>query len=240
MNLKSAVKKLEKKIKKDREWSRQKLRELTSQEFACTADALKAASRLLKKFKYHELIELKLTLVNNSKTFNSVNYKVGAKVAICEEKVGIEKGSAGRFVLATNLVISEELTGEEMLYKYKEQQSVERGFSFLKDPMFLTDSVFLKSSKPIEALGLIMGFCLLVYTLGQRQLRQTLKTMNTGVKNQLGHLTYRPTLRWIFQCFQSVHVFVNQGIKQISNLTNDPLHLLKFFPKSCQVYYLLI
>ncbi len=40
--------------------------------------------------------------------------------------------------------------------------------------MFLTDSVFLKSPKRIEALGLIMGLCLLVYTLGQRELRQTL------------------------------------------------------------------
>ena len=106
--------------------------------------------------------------------------------------------------------------------------------------MFLTDSIFLKSAKRIEALGLIMGLCLLVYTLGQRQLRQTLKKMNAGVKNQLGRLTDRPTLRWIFQCFQSVHVFVNQGIKQISNFTNDRLHLLQFFPKSCQVYYLLI
>ncbi|NEP43399.1 MAG: hypothetical protein F6K35_30915 [Okeania sp. SIO2H7] len=106
--------------------------------------------------------------------------------------------------------------------------------------MFLTDSVFLKSSKRIEALGLIMGLCLLVYTLGQRQLRQTLKPMKTGVKNQLGRLTDRPTLRWIFQCFQSVHVFQRQGVKQISNLTNDRLHLLKFFPKSCQDYYLLI
>ncbi|NES75685.1 MULTISPECIES: hypothetical protein [Okeania] len=106
--------------------------------------------------------------------------------------------------------------------------------------MFLTDSVFLKSPKPIEALGLIWRVCLLVYTLGQRELRQTLKRMKTGVKNQLGRLTDRPTLRWIFQCFQSVHVFYLQEVKQISNLTNERLHLLKFFPQSCQDYYLLI
>ncbi|NES64881.1 MAG: hypothetical protein F6K24_06275 [Okeania sp. SIO2D1] len=34
------------------------------------------------------------------------------------------------------LLNTEELTGSEMLSKYKEQQSVERGFSFLKHPMF--------------------------------------------------------------------------------------------------------
>ena len=103
-------------------------------------------------------------------------------MVICEEKVALEKRSVGRFIWATNVLNPAELTTEEMLFKYKEQQSVERGFSFLKDPMFLTDSVFLKSAKPIEALGLIRGLCLLVYTLGQPQLRQTLKKMKTGVK----------------------------------------------------------
>ncbi|NEQ76765.1 MAG: hypothetical protein F6K23_29340 [Okeania sp. SIO2C9] len=45
----------------------------------------------------------------------------------------------------------------------KDQQSVERGFRFLNAPLFLTDSVFLKSHQRIEALGLIMSLCLLVY-----------------------------------------------------------------------------
>ncbi len=73
------------------------------------------------------------------RTANSFRYKVDAKVATCEEKVSIEKRSAERFVLATNILNTEELTVEEMLSKYKEQQSVERGFSFLKNPMFLTE-----------------------------------------------------------------------------------------------------
>ena len=87
-------------------------------------------------------------------------------------------------MLATNVLNTEELTAQEMLSKYQKEQSVERGFSFFKDPMFLTDSVFLKSPKWIEALGLIMGLCLLLYTIGQRELRLTLKRMKTGVKNQ--------------------------------------------------------
>ena len=125
-----------------------------------------------------------------------------------------------------------------MLSKSKGQQSVERGFRFLKDPLFLTDSVFLKSSHRIEALGLIMGLCLLVFTLGQRQLRQTLSRTKSTVKNQLGRPTNRPTLRWIFQCFQSIHLLINSGVKSISNLTYERLELLKFFPPSCQRYYL--
>jgi transposase len=38
-----------------------------------------------------------------------------------------------------------------MLSEYKAQQSCERGFSFLKNPLFLADSVFLKSPERIEA-----------------------------------------------------------------------------------------
>ena len=83
-----------------------------------------------------------------------------------------------------------------------------------------------------------MGLCLLVYTLGQRQLRQTLKRTQSTVKNQLGRPTDRPTLRWIFQCFQSIHVFIQIGVVQVSNLTEERLHLLKLFPPLSQPIFL--
>jgi transposase len=41
----------------------------------------------------------------------------------------------------------------------------------------------LKSPERIEALTLIMGLCLLVYTLGQRLLLQNLQLTNSTVKN---------------------------------------------------------
>jgi transposase len=44
-----------------------------------------------------------------------------------------------------------QLNPDEMIVKYKEQQAAERGFGFLKDPLFFTDSLFLKSSERIEA-----------------------------------------------------------------------------------------
>ena len=60
-----------------------------------------------------------------------------------------------------------------------------------------------------------------VYNLGQRELRKTLKKSNSKVRNQLGKLTNTPTLRWIFQCFQVVHFLrINQSPKVV-NLTED-------------------
>ncbi len=62
----------------------------------------------------------------------------------------------------------------------KEQQHAERGFAFLKDLLFLrtrvlrfpqnremsvADSVFLKSPRRIETMAMLMGLCLMVYSL---------------------------------------------------------------------------
>jgi transposase len=99
--------------------------------------------------------------------------------------------------------------------------------------------VFIKSSERIESLALIMGLCLLVYTLAQRDLRSRLKQEEAFLKNQLGQPTNRPTLRWIFQCFQSVHLLTFESVQTISNLTIERLSILKFFPDACRSYYLL-
>jgi transposase len=84
-----------------------------------------------------------------------------------------------------------------------------------------------------------MGLCLLVYTLAQRQLRLALEQSQLGIKNQLGKLTRHPTLRWVFQCFQAVHLITIADTKQITNLTPERLNILRFFPLSCRRYYLL-
>ena len=62
-----------------------------------------------------------------------------------------------------------------------------------------------------------MSLFLLVYNLGKRELRKTLKRTNGAVKNQLGKLTNTPTLRWIFQWFQEVYLLIiNQSPKKVN------------------------
>ncbi len=117
----------------------------------------------------------------------------------------MEKVKAGRFILATNILEKKAVINEQILAEYKAQQSNERGFRFLKDPLFFTASVFVKKPERVEAIAMIMGLCLLVYNLAQRKLRQQLEATNKGVKNQVKKLTNKPTMRWIFQMFQSVH-----------------------------------
>ena len=76
------------------------------------------------------------------------------------------------FIIATNETDAKKLTAEQLLEVYKSQgTSVERGFRFLKDPMFYAESLYLKSPKWIMALLMVMGLSLLVYAPAGRKLR---------------------------------------------------------------------
>jgi transposase len=209
------------------------------QKFACGSDAIEAAIQLSGKFKYHKLTNIHATRSIGVKKSDKHGYKLQANIQLDEPEVAREIQQSGRFILATNVLEINELEPDQILSTYKQQQSAERGFSFLKDPLFFTDSVLLKSSERIESLGLIMSLCLLVYTLAQRHLRSRLIQSQAKLKNQLGQLTERPTLRWIFQCFQAVHLLTISSVKQISNLTDQRLSILRFFPNTCSSYYLL-
>lgn len=85
---------------------------------------------------------------------------------------------------------------------------------------------------------MLMGLSLIVYTIGQRQIRKNLKLGKSSVKNQLNKSTEKPTLRWIFQCFQGIHCCYLEGIERISNLSEERCRILKFLPEACQKYYL--
>lgn len=242
------LRQLEKRVSKSFTTAQKKLQKLSNEEFACHQDAIKAAEKLSKQLKYYTLTNLQIIKqpsqaskksLQSQAGFHQDCYYIKASLKAMESMMALEMRSAGRFVLATNVLHSAILSHDEMISEYKAQQSCERGFGFLKDPLFFTDSVFLKSPERIEALAMVMGLCLLVYTLAQRQLRVALSADNSEIKNQLGKGTARPTLRWVFQCFQAIHLLIINGIKQISNITDERLWILRFFPTACHRYYLL-
>jgi transposase len=238
----SDLRKLTQKITKAESKAVQDLKKLSQEEFACEADAIKALSKLSKQFKYHQINESKVTQVK-SQTKDSpegISYQISATVSQDESKINTDVLSAGRFIIATNVLDSQELSNDSILSEYKAQQSCERGFGFLKDPLFFADSIFLKSPERIESLGMIMGLCLLVYTLAQRQIRKALKESKSTIKNQLGKATDRPTLRWIFQCFQCIHLVTLNQEEHISNWNQDRDFILRLLPDDCLRYYQLV
>lgn len=110
----------------------------------------------------------------------------------------------------------------------------------MRDPLFFTSSVFLKTPRRIMALAMLMALCLLVYNLGQRLLRHNLAEQGATIRHQSGKQTHNPTLRWVFQLFQAVHLLRIDDLKYLSNLTDERKRILGFFTPSCRKYYLFL
>ncbi len=233
---KSDLEKLEKKLSKDEEKAKSLIKILSRKQYENRTEIKAVFKYEQKKLKYHRLVLKDVAQVTDKKTKETV-YKAEIVIELDSEKISDEQKKAGRFIIATNVL--DNLTPSEILTRYKGQQSCETGFRFLKNPLFFADAVFLKTPSRIEAMAMLMGLSLLVYTLGQRQLRVNLKQNNVKVKNNTGKLTDNPTLRWIFQCFQGIHVVVSNGVKQIYNLTDSRLKTINNFSEYCRKYYIL-
>ena len=88
---------------------------------------------------------------------------------------------------------------------YKKQHDVERGFRFLKDPLFFASSLFVKTPQRIMGLLMVMLLSLLVYGIAERRLRAALKEQQDTLPNQIGEEISTPTLRWIFQLLHGIN-----------------------------------
>jgi transposase len=245
---KSSIQQVEKQVKKQLEKAKASLSKLSRQEFACQAGAKIAIEKLSKSWKYHQIKEIEYIEKAEYKTAgrpnklaepNQIKYQVKGQIETSEEVIEIEKIKAGRFILATNILDKNELSDEQVLEEYKAQQSNERGFRFLKDPLFFTSSVFVKTPERVESIAMIMGLCLLVYNLAQRKLRQELAKFDDGIRNQVNKITNKPTMRWVFQMFQAVHLVIINGQKQMSNLTEEREKIVRYLGKNCSKYYLI-
>ena len=241
------LKKLDTKLKQDRNKQQKALDALTAQEFACEADALKAAKAFEKKLNFHLLEALEIETKPHYKkrgrpSKNQLpshsSFHVQAQLKLNQEVFQAHHTQAGRFIVATNVLDDQKWSNENVVVEYKDQ-TCERGFRFLKDPLFFVSRFFLKSQKRIMVLMMVMTLALMVYSLGQRQLRQSLADYKSTLADQKGQPTARPTLRWVLQRFLSVHLVWFDGIKTLIKLTEAQSHILQFLSPNCRKYYLL-
>ena len=144
------------------------------------------------------------------------------------------------FVLGTNIAETE-LSDLEVFRGYKRQGAVERGFSFLKSPVFFVSSLFVKKPSRIEGLLMVMTLSLLLYSVAQRRLRNQLTALGETLPNQIKQPTSRPTLRWLFQCMEGINrVLLNVGgIVNciVDGITELRMKIIRLFgQRVCQVY----
>ena len=188
---------------------------LGTRRYACEADAQAALERELKGkptwVEVHHEVVAHARHAGKGRPRKEASpvthqWQVVATVTINQPRVDEEALCKACFIVGTNELQSEALSDQELVTTYKDQGGIERGFRFLKDPLFLASSVFVKKSERIIALSLIMVLCLLVYRLAEYRLRTRLAETEQTIPDQLHKPTARPTMRWVFQCFEGIEL----------------------------------
>ena len=201
---------------KSTEESIKRFNKLCQQSFACAKDAEKALAAFEAQEKY--------TLIHNpivqeqpvyagrgrpqrGQPPSRIDYYLSGQISTDLSAVEKARDELGFFVLATN-DCSGELDMESMLAHYKSQQSVERGFRFLKSPDFMVSSLFLKKPERIEALLMVMTCSLMIYAALEHRIRMGLQANDDDFPDMKNKPSQRPTVRWVFQCFSGIHQII--------------------------------
>jgi transposase len=243
---------LVKNINKENEKKGKELWHLGNKPYACEADAVRAAKMFKKKLKYHQIeyaIESKNYFEKKGRPDKASipfqkEYYISGCLKINPEAVEEAQSRKGFFIVATNEMNKEKLLTEHLLDVYKGQNiSVERGFRFLKDPMFYAESLYLKTPSRIMALIMVMGLSLLVYALAERKIRKVMQENNLYIKNQKNKPTSKPTIRWVFQVFEGIlYLVIKEGnniSKMVMNIEDDHRTILRCLgPPYEKIYFL--
>jgi len=213
---------LDKRMLKKAEAEHQTFKKLTQQEFACETDAQNALARWRKKQSTLDVVaRVKSIPVYSGKGRpakdqqpDRIYYQLTGAVFTPLSRRQDALKQLGLFIIATN-DLSDHLSMEKLLNTYKSQQSVEKGFRFLKSPDFLTSSIYLKKPERIEALLMVMTTCLMIYAALEHQIRKKLKEQDRYFPDQRKKPGQNPTARWVFQCFENVTVLYLEDQKPI-------------------------
>jgi transposase len=192
-----AKKTMDRQADREKEDIIKQLYHLQAQVFGCENDAADAIKKIIEHKKFNgrgrptkdqnpEMLQYKLQVEYESK-------EAERQIAIMEKAC---------FIIGTN---DKTKTPQLILSEYKSQNHVELGFRFLKDPHFFTSSFFLKKPERIDALIGVMSLALLVYSVAQRRIRQSLAKTNESLVDPVYGATKRPTFRRIMQMFLGIN-----------------------------------
>ncbi len=147
----------DKKIQKETDPAEKDLKKLKGRKFVCVPDAENGAKVWACAHSHHSLKNLQILPITEEVVRKRgrpkkdeptiVRFKIDGEIELNEDTLAEERKKLGRFVLASNKT---DLEPEVMLSYYKGQQTVERGFRFLKDKSFHVSEVYLKNEERIE------------------------------------------------------------------------------------------
>jgi transposase len=234
---------------KEAEQVQKQLFHLQAQRFPSELTARAALETLAQRWRYHQRAQVALTphiqyarkgRPTTQTPQKAIQWQIHASVMPDSAKLTRQQQRKACFVLGTTIPATA-LTDGEVVAGYKGQSAVERGFRFLKDPVFFVSSLFIKKPSRLQGLLMVMTLALLVYSVAQRRMRHQLARQHTTLPNQIGQPGSRPTLRWVFQLLEginrvtfSVQEHVQIVIEGLTDLRRKILQL--FGQKVCQIY----
>jgi transposase len=198
-----------------------KSEELKKKPFACEADALREGERLRcqvasKGFNCEvqsQKVETKhykhsgrpqKSEVPEQRTAWHAEVEVGEmKAEVFEEK----KRQASTFILVSRL--AEAKSAEEILKSYKNQDKVEQGFKFMKQPQYL-GPIYTKKPNRVEALGYIFLMVLLLAKYLEYRVRIGMSESG-GVLKVGGQKMLHPTAKTILEFLEMMQILQVNG-----------------------------
>ena len=214
---------------------------LQAQRFACETDAQMALNKIAKNYAFLEIKDVKISSIESydkrgrpvaGAVKELAGYKIEASYNINQDALVQEIEQRSCYVLATN-VPEKKLSALDVINEYKGQDCAEKGFAFLKSPSFFAASFFMKSSKRIQAMLVIMTLSLLIYKVAQRRLRSHLRINKKTIPNQINKPVQNPTLRWIFQCMEGINYVTFKPINGVIQTIIHGLTELRSMILSC-------
>jgi len=149
-------------------------------------------------------------------------YQLHLDIVPDEQRVEPLRVEAGCFVLISNLtsqIDRDNFSSRQLLRLYKDQDGIERNFSFLKDPV-IVNSIFLKTTHRIEVLGLVLLISLLIWRLIELCMRRYISDTGNKITGWKNKPTDKPTAFMMTTKFLSILVLKVEDKRQLARPLN--------------------
>jgi transposase len=228
-------KRIDRQIDQDRQELEKHCKQACASDFFCLADAEAAADKLRQHSGLHtiqtQIIEKPIygrgrPVAGKVRVPKALHYQIDWRIVANPDTLDPLRQEAGCFVLISSLdspAEREQWRAGQLLSLYKEQNGIEKNFSFLKDPM-IVNSIFLKKPERIEVLGLILLISLLIWRLIERSMRQFIERTDSELTGWKGRPTQKPTSFMLTTKFSSVLVAKVGNQRQLARPLK-PIHL---------------
>jgi transposase len=195
--------------------ARKAWKKLRGQSFECASDARSAAESVSARWSLHRA---QFDVVSKAhydrpgrpgknQVPDSITWHLQGAVEEDADAIARARRPLGKFVLATNELDAAALPVRRILPVYRSQAAtVERGFRFLKDPMFFAQSFYLHKPERVMALMMVMCLSLLVYALAERALQQGLEKNEAPIYDREYKIIEKLSLRRVFQIFEGIDI----------------------------------